>query len=170
MAEPNAYTVGSTESYEEAFRTQERVLKVGPCVNADVGRYDGGCAFRTREEAQAYVDSSGKPYSVYGLLLPVGWDFDVSKEPIDGFHRILRDVEVVRLRRPARDRVDSLLEHGISRPEKWAGVKAYEDPSACEETDWRAEWHRLRRHHEEEMASLYELLKELAGRLTPPGT
>lgn len=95
---PNAFTVGNTQSYERAFNTQERVLKLGPCPTDDPP-YDGGAAFKTREEAQAFIDRHGHPYTVYGLILPNGWDSDVSKEPhpSDGVHRVLLDVQAVRL-------------------------------------------------------------------------
>lgn len=95
MSAPNAFTVGHTESYEQCFRTQPKVTKIGP---RPADGYEGGYVFRTREAAQGFIDENGHPYSVYGLVLPTGWEVDVSAEPhADGVHRLLRDAEVVRL-------------------------------------------------------------------------
>lgn len=69
------YTIGNKNGYEEAFEKLKPIhpQKLGRNQtidqdDADV-TYPGGAVWRTREEAQAYIDSNGKgnEYSVYGV-------------------------------------------------------------------------------------------------------
>ncbi len=66
-----------------------------------------------------------------------------------------------------KQRVDRLLEHGIDNPKKWAAVHDYKEPMG-EVDSWEDEWRRLRNHHLDETAFLFEMLKEMANRLKPP--
>jgi|SRR5579864_2486490 len=66
-----------------------------------------------------------------------------------------------------KERVDRLLKHGIDNPKKWAGVHDYKEPMGSVDS-WEDEWSRLRSHHLEETAFLFEMLQEMANRLNPP--
>jgi hypothetical protein len=61
-----------------------------------------------------------------------------------------------------KERVDRLLEHGVENPAKWAIVHGYKEPDVP--VDWKDEFERLRKHHLEETAFLFEMLQELASR------
>jgi hypothetical protein len=107
---PTAYTVGATKSYDQSLAEEppEKCCKLGRHLEWD-RPYEGGWIFRTREEAQAFLDSGRisevsdltppERFSVYGILLPNGWDTDVSPEqhPSDGVHRLLVDAPFVKL-------------------------------------------------------------------------
>lgn len=68
--------------------------------------YEGGMVFRTSTDAAQYLREhpvlyfgtprSAADFSIYGLILPTGWDEDVSKgvDP-EGFYRLLHDAQVV---------------------------------------------------------------------------
>ncbi len=105
--EPSAFTVGRTTSYEETLG-QPNAKKLGLRLDWDPP-YHGGWVWRTKEEAQKFLDSGRieevsdlkdpATFSVYGLLLPNGWDTDVSKEPdpSDGVYRLLNDATYVKV-------------------------------------------------------------------------
>lgn len=66
------YTFGRTSAYEKHIRETEEPMKIGKTAD-----YKGGAVWRTREEAQAFVDSMpnefcpdwhAKDFSVYGVL------------------------------------------------------------------------------------------------------
>ena len=102
MNQPHAFTIGNKKGYDKALReTPDTVLKLGRQEG-----YEGGCCWRTRAEAEAYLDVRGRHVDfgrgrveceVYGLLLPHGWDQNVDIEHPDpeGFHRLLTDVPIV---------------------------------------------------------------------------
>jgi len=90
-----AYTIGNRVSYDR---------DMGPYMKKTGRRpdYKGGWVFRTAQEAQAYIDQHGHEWhfegKVYGLILPTGWEEDVSTEPAeDGVHRLLHDARIVHL-------------------------------------------------------------------------
>lgn len=98
---PSAYTIG--RGYDAYFETQEAPKKSGHHED-----YDGGWVWRTREEAQAFIDSKKEgvddSYKVYGLSLPNGWATDVSPEPAaDGIRRLLTDSPLLQLAKTAAD-------------------------------------------------------------------
>jgi hypothetical protein len=98
---PDAFTVGNAKNYDQALREDPLVEKTGVRVDTDPP-YSGGWVWRTREEAETYirehrVELKFRP-KVYGLILPVGWDLDVSRQPApDGVHRLLHDARIVSL-------------------------------------------------------------------------
>lgn len=66
------YTFGRTSGYDADLSARDDVMKIGRR-----GDYPGGSVWRTREEAQAFVDSlpnefcpkwHAKDFSVYGVL------------------------------------------------------------------------------------------------------
>lgn len=89
---PNAWTVGNKVSYDTALAEREMqgqpVRKVGRTED-----YEGGCVFRNKEAAQAFIDANDFPYDVYGLILPGPWDevVDSSKEAEVGYSLLLKD-------------------------------------------------------------------------------
>lgn len=119
---PDAYTVGNKEVYDQALSEEPGLKKLGRQV-IDGSLYDGGWVWRTRGEAEAFLDGidycydarlgyqrfggglvsfEGRPpvmCAVYGLLLPNGWVGDVSTRPsqADGVHRLWTDSVLVRL-------------------------------------------------------------------------
>jgi hypothetical protein len=95
----NAYTIGRTSSYERAFE-EVNGLALEKCV--------GGWVWPTTSEARTFMErNKGRDFgfllepsafSVYGLILPNGWDKDVSEQPDEsGAHVLLKDVPLVRL-------------------------------------------------------------------------
>ena len=107
---PNAYTVGATTSYDQSLAEEppEKCKKLGRHLEWDKP-YEGGWAFRTRQEAQHFLDSGRisevsdltppDRFSVYGLILANGWEVDVSTEPHpnDGVHRLHVDSPFVKM-------------------------------------------------------------------------
>lgn len=89
-----AFTIGHTGSYTKAL-TQPPVTKIGRTED-----YPGGAAFRTVEEAKAFLHSEtwdtidwgdGKPrdaknFSVYSLTLPGSWEESTYQLPGEEFH------------------------------------------------------------------------------------
>lgn len=66
------FTFGRTSAYEEHIRTTEEPMKIGKTAD-----HSGGAVWRTRKEAQDFVDSlpnefcpdwNAKDFSVYGVL------------------------------------------------------------------------------------------------------
>ena len=108
MLKPDAFTVGRRSSYDRdlvgmPFGT---VKKLGAHVDTDGSTYDGGWVWKTIEEAGGFMFSGAfkengwdsKDFSVYGLILPTGWDTDVSREPhpSDGVHRLINDAYLIK--------------------------------------------------------------------------
>jgi hypothetical protein len=90
---PNAWTVGHTENYNNAIsQNEEPIQKLGRNDPSLKNPYDGGCVFRTPEDAQRYIKLNKLlSYSVYGLFLLNGWDNDVDddREQMEGFCRLI---------------------------------------------------------------------------------
>ena len=88
--EPDAWTIGDTESYRQGFLDAaargKKLRKIGRTDPKLDEPYEGGCVFRTPEAARAFIDAGDRPYSVYGLKLPNGWmqDVDESREAEEG--------------------------------------------------------------------------------------
>jgi hypothetical protein len=86
------YTVGSKKAYLRTLLREGRVMKTGRCRG-----YAGGCAFKTREDAQRYLDELAiqgyKDYMVFGLL--ANWDKDTRESPDHWWRDLLKDAEVV---------------------------------------------------------------------------
>lgn len=87
MKQSIGYTIGNTESYNKALNEHPHdAFKMGKRHD-----YDGGCVWKTIEEAKEYLASKaflelkwpdGKPrdpknFSVYAVTLENGWDVDV---------------------------------------------------------------------------------------------
>lgn len=99
---PDAFTIGNRKSYDENLSRPGPVKKLGRDESED---YPGGWVWKTREEAQEFLDrmggvpaGDGNVYegAVYGLILPNGWDSDVSPEPgDDGIHNLLVDAILI---------------------------------------------------------------------------
>lgn len=93
----NAYTIGNREGYDHALEERGYLEKIG---REDDG-YLGGWVWRTVDEAQAFIANSTLPFKaqVYGLVLPNGWEQDVSAEPeADGVHRLQVNAQIVPIR------------------------------------------------------------------------
>jgi hypothetical protein len=94
-----AYTIGNVHSYDKAL-TEPDTVKIGARLDEEPP-YAGGCVWRTAEEATAFIQEHGSELgfdaAVYGLLLPTGWEVDVSPEPdpTDGVHRLLHDARIL---------------------------------------------------------------------------
>ena len=86
------YTVGSKKAYLRALIKDGKVMKTGRCRG-----YAGGCAFRTREDADRHLDElevqGYKGYMVFGLL--ANWDKDTRESPDHWWRDLLKDAEVV---------------------------------------------------------------------------
>lgn len=69
-----------------------------------------------------------------------------------------------------KDRVDRLLKEGVDNPKKWMPIHGYEEPTwqNNDSHGWAKEWRKLRDHHLEETAFLFEVIREMANRLNPP--
>ena len=65
-------------------------------------------------------------------------------------------------------RVDILLIEGVDNPKKWATVHGYKEPEAWMDRlkweEWHDEWQRLRAHHLQETAFLFDVIRELVKR------
>ena len=117
----NAYTVGDKKSYDKLLADEKTPKKLGRQM-IDGTLYEGGWVWRTRREAEDFllgVDPVWDPRyghkrmgdgmisfdgrrpilcAVYGLVLPNGWDGDVSvRRYSDGVHRLLTDSLIVRV-------------------------------------------------------------------------
>jgi hypothetical protein len=95
----NAFTLGHTESYNESLSKPEPVTKLGRYQEENGDVYEGGIVFRTKEDAESYLKEHPElPWSVYGLVLPNGWEQDV-RQPLPGenFQRLLNNARIVRL-------------------------------------------------------------------------
>jgi hypothetical protein len=92
------YTVGSKKAYLRDYLKHGRVMKTGRRRG-----YAGGCAFRTREDAQRHIDEleyqGYKNYQVFGLL--ADWDKDTVASASHWWHDLLVDAEVVVLEKLA---------------------------------------------------------------------
>lgn len=101
MSRINAYTLGDTVAYNTMFAQSEgkSCTKCGPHVEESGEVYEGGCVFRTVEDADRWRVANDKSHwSVFGLVLPNGWDLDVRPYLAgEDFQRLNRDVEVRRL-------------------------------------------------------------------------
>ncbi len=86
------YTVGSKQAYLREYLKNGRVVKAGRKRGTP-----GGCAFRTREDAERHLDElrlqGHKDYQVFGLL--ADWDRDTRSSADHWWHDLLRDAEVV---------------------------------------------------------------------------
>lgn len=92
----DAFTIGNMRSYEPCFAPGEpQPTKIGRTDD-----YPGGAVFRTREDAEAWLKAQTLclGWGVYGLILPNGWDVDVSSTlGPEGYFRLLYDALLVRL-------------------------------------------------------------------------
>jgi hypothetical protein len=106
--QPTAFTIGNKASYDRSLE-DPNCIKIGirpSSIDPKAEPYPGGCAWQTREEAEAYLDGfPGREIdfgngpvvcSVYGLLLPNGWDIDVGElNEAEGFHHLRTDSRFV---------------------------------------------------------------------------
>lgn len=65
------------------------------------------------------------------------------------------------------ERVDRLLTEGVDNPKKWMPIHGYEEPTwhTNDSHGWAKEWRRLRDHHIEETAALFDIIRELVKRI-----
>ncbi len=89
------YTIGYAEHYEKQFKESEAqgkpLIKIGRTID-----YNGGSVWRTREEAQSYLDGRGMhEYSVYGVL--ADWDRDTEGNKYHSFNNLLVNSELVKI-------------------------------------------------------------------------
>lgn len=92
------YTIGHRESYEQGFREQPtgKFAKLGAGTLADGEDYAGGIVFKTREEAQEYIDSRKSlcyTYDVYGV--EADWDEDTDNVIGEYGRRLLKTSRLV---------------------------------------------------------------------------
>jgi hypothetical protein len=103
MVDAMIFTFGHRQSYDSALQTAAdqriKVNKIG--CNDD---YPGGSVWRTRAEAQAYLDSlpnedypnwQAADFAVYGVL--ADWDADTYQHKHESWRSLLRDAELVQL-------------------------------------------------------------------------
>jgi hypothetical protein len=90
------YTVGHTELYERRLTDPDPATKLGR-QTLDGEPYNGGSVWRTREEAQAWLDANpDRPWSVYGV--EADWDTDTEPSLVgEPWHDLLHDSRLVRL-------------------------------------------------------------------------
>lgn len=94
------YTFGRTSSYDEELRKSPPPKKIGRRRD-----YPGGAVWRTRAEAQAFVDSlpneycptwNAEDFSVYGVL--ADWETEAYKgEPDAPWMSLKNDAQLVKL-------------------------------------------------------------------------
>jgi hypothetical protein len=67
------------------------------------------------------------------------------------------------------ERVDRLLKEGVNNPKKWMSIHGYKEPdiSKMDMGMWYDEWKKLREHHLEETAVLFDIIRELTKRMGP---
>jgi len=89
------FTIGYREHYDKYFRDSIPEDKV-PVKLGRGGGYQGGCVWRTSEEAQKYLDDRNMhDYSVYGV--EADWDKDT--EPSNApFNNLIRNAILVELK------------------------------------------------------------------------
>jgi hypothetical protein len=91
------YTIGSKKAYLRSFLKKHRVIKPGRSRG-----YCGGCAFKSREDAQRHIDELDmqgyKGFQVFGLL--ADWERDTAPSGDHWWHDLLVEAEVVVLEKP----------------------------------------------------------------------
>lgn len=111
------YTVGDKASYDKGIAEKEaageRLFKLGMCqVGANKTR--GGAAFKSVEEAQAWIDSNkaerpeAASYAVYGL--EAEWERDTLQYDGEPFARLIINRPLVKL--PEKPRVELVVHEG----------------------------------------------------------
>jgi hypothetical protein len=90
------YTVGLIDIYEGAI-SAGNAIKLGPRVDAQGRRHAGGWVWRTPEEAQAYLTSSGGSdgRTLYGVMAE--WELDTMTVAGEPTRCLTRDALVVRI-------------------------------------------------------------------------
>lgn len=92
---PMIYTAGFAAIYEQSFRD---LAPTHPKKKGRDGDYPGGSVWRTREDAQRYLDEAGQAatYRVYGV--DADWDTDTEPSRSSGpWHDLLRSAWLNRL-------------------------------------------------------------------------
>lgn len=101
--EPNAFIVGARERYEATFdmcQAYGEPFGVGAPGNNKLR------VWRTQDEALRWIcDAHRMDLRVYGLILPHGWEQDVTE--FQDWHILLADAEIVRLPNPAAEEKES---------------------------------------------------------------
>lgn len=93
------YTVGNSRNYRKLFASAGSVIKMGHRP-----KYAGGIAFKTKEEAQLFIEITGnKEWEVFGL--DADWEKDTV--PVGNHETVLTGCEYHRL---IHDRPIVLLE------------------------------------------------------------
>ena len=90
------YTIGIRMKYERAFAAGQ-AMKRGGGKNPDGTEYPGGFAFRTADDAKAFLAAKGLAgtHTVMGLL--ADWDRDTAVHEGRPYRDLLRDAEIVKL-------------------------------------------------------------------------
>jgi hypothetical protein len=90
------YTIGIRLKYERAF-AEGRARKRGRGMNPDGKEYLGGFAFRTSEDARAFLAARGLSgtHMVMGML--ADWENDTAPRDGETHRYLLRDAELVKL-------------------------------------------------------------------------
>lgn len=91
------YTIGHAESYEKGLNDQKHLMKKGRDAS-----YQGGIVFETREDAETYLERSGRGkvgYKAYGLITNMTNTAEYEFPDLHGVpaRALLRDAQVVRL-------------------------------------------------------------------------
>jgi hypothetical protein len=95
------YTVGNKANYLKTISEAGVIRKVGRREVGDPhlpNGYNGGCAFRTAEDAQRFIDEQEKSevWGVFGLL--ANWGTDTVPNADGGWwHDLIHDAEIVLL-------------------------------------------------------------------------
>jgi len=102
------YCIGYTDGYRKHIRDMkargETPIKVGKTDNLNGEPYPGGSVWRTREEAQHWLETLGPlwreprttdQFSVFGV--DADWEKDTEPDPVDPFHNLLKNSPLIDL-------------------------------------------------------------------------
>lgn len=82
------YTIGHKSAYEAAYKEFGALTKTGKTES-----YAGGYAFRTQEEAQAFVDEAAPEFAVFPML--ADWETETEPSKDGRYHHLLVDSPII---------------------------------------------------------------------------
>lgn len=85
------YTIGSKQSYYKAREEFEKVYKLGKRADG----YEGGYAFKTKEDAQSYIDAfySNRDFIVFPVV--ADWENDTELSENGLYNNLINDSEII---------------------------------------------------------------------------
>jgi hypothetical protein len=91
------YSIGNTDLYRDAIKTQERPVTLGPKITSD-SFYPGGIAFQTIEKAWAWIASNPQTAAAMSVIELVGdWETNTYYNTERNYFCIDRDLPIKRI-------------------------------------------------------------------------